>query len=249
MRVAVIGGTGMLGAPLCEVLAARGHEVRALSRSSADFPVDLSTGEGLRDALAGVDAVVDASNGRGRAAQAVLVDGSRRLVEAEAVEGVRHHVTVSIVGCDQVPSFSYYRAKVAQEETVRAGAIPWTVVRATQFHGFVDMVFGAVAKAGLRVSSDVVLQPVDVRELCDVLAEVTEGPGEGRTLDVAGPDTASIRELARAWRRSTGRGPVPLRVPTWGATGRALREGVLASEAPYARGKVDFGSWLDRTYA
>ncbi len=239
----------MLGVPLCEVLAARGHEVRALSRSSTTFPVDLSTGAGLRDALAGCDAVVDASNGRGRAAQTVLVDGSRRLVEAEAAEGIRHHVVVSIVGCDQVPSFSYYRAKVAQEGTVRTGEVPWTVVRATQFHGFVDMVFGAVAKAGLRLSSGVALAPVDVREVCDALAEVTEGPGEGRTLDIAGPDAVPIRDLARAWHRATGRGRVPLRVPTWGPTGRALREGALVSAAPYARGKVDFGSWLERTYA
>ncbi|MFD1824133.1 MULTISPECIES: SDR family oxidoreductase [Mumia] len=249
MRVAVAGGTGMLGAQVCEALASRGHEARALSRSSADFPVDLSTGEGLREALAGCDAVVDASNGQGKAAQAVLVDGSRRLLDAEAAAGVGHHIAISIVGCDLVPSFGYYRAKVAQEGVVRSGSVPWTVVRATQFHGFLDMVFGAAAKVGLRPSSSMPLQPVDVDDLADVVAGVAEGTGEGRTLEVVGPEVVSLRDLGRAWRRASGRGRVPLRIPFWGKTGRALHDGALTSVDPYARGKVGFESWLERRYA
>src|ERR1700754_5013984 len=121
--VAVVGGTGTLGALLVRELLARGATVRVLSRNATDVPagaahhrVDLTSGEGLAEALAGVDAVVDAANST-KAAEDVLVAGTRRLLEAEAAAGVTHHVAISIIGIDQVP-MKYYRAKLAQEEAV-----------------------------------------------------------------------------------------------------------------------------------
>jgi uncharacterized protein YbjT (DUF2867 family) len=145
MRIAVAGGTGTLGSRVAAELRSRGHEVRVLSRSAPDYPVDLLTGAGLGPALEGCDAVVDASNNAGRQAAAVLVGGTRRLLDAEQAARVRHHVCVSIVGCDQLP-VGYYAVKTDQEHLVEQGPVPWTIVRATQFHEYVSNVFGAAAR-------------------------------------------------------------------------------------------------------
>lgn len=128
-------------------LRSRGHDVRVLSRSSPEYRVDLTTGEGLAEALAGCDAVVDASNSQSSAKQAArtLVEGSRRLLAAEEAAGVGHHVCVSIVGCDQLP-MGYFKVKADQEAVVEHGPVPWTVVRATQFHELMDMAFTAGAR-------------------------------------------------------------------------------------------------------
>ena len=145
MRVAIAGGTGTLGRGVVEELQARGHDVRVLSRRSETFPVDLTTGAGLGAALEGCDVVVDASNNaNAKKARAILVDGTRRLTEAEKVAGVRHHVSVSIIGCEKVP-MGYYKVKIDQEQAVEQGGVPWTIVRATQFHDLAATVFSSTA--------------------------------------------------------------------------------------------------------
>src|SRR5215475_6752981 len=127
----------MLGRRVGRELLSRGHEVRVLSRGSADHPVDLRTGDGLDRALAGCDVVIDAANGRTPAqARATLVHGARRLLAAEERAGIRHHVCVSIVGCDLLP-LAYFAVKAEQERIVEGGPVPWSIVRATQFHEFV----------------------------------------------------------------------------------------------------------------
>jgi uncharacterized protein YbjT (DUF2867 family) len=123
MTVAIVGGTGTLGRQVAAELEARGHKVRALSRHTPQYRVDLATGGGLGPALAGCDVVVDASNSASRKPAGILADGSRRLLEAEATAGVAHHVCVSIVGCDQVP-MSYFRAKTPRERNGWPG--PWS---------------------------------------------------------------------------------------------------------------------------
>ncbi len=130
MRIAIAGGTGTLGRRVVAALRGRGHQVRVLSRSSAEYPVDLTTGDGLAAALDGCDVVVDAVNST-KAAAATLVEGSRRLLAAGHAAGLGHHVCVSIVGCDRVP-LDYFRVKAEQERVVAAGPVPWTVVRITQ---------------------------------------------------------------------------------------------------------------------
>ncbi|MGD0557793.1 MAG: NAD(P)H-binding protein [Streptosporangiaceae bacterium] len=121
MRIAIAGGTGTLGRHVVDELRERGHDVRALSRRSLDFPVDLTTGAGLAEALEGCEVVVDAANASsGKRSSATLVAGSRRLLAAEQKAGVKHHVCVSIVGCDKVP-MGYYAVKVQQERVVAGG--------------------------------------------------------------------------------------------------------------------------------
>jgi uncharacterized protein YbjT (DUF2867 family) len=125
MTIAIVGGTGTLWRRVAE-LEARGNHVRRLSRHAAEHHVHLATGDGLGPALAGCDVVVDANNSSARKPAGILVDGSRRLLEAEAAAGVKHHVCVSIVGCDQVP-MGYYRAKSDQERLDRALLVPMPV--------------------------------------------------------------------------------------------------------------------------
>lgn len=241
MKVAVVGATGTAGRPAVAALERAGHEVRALSRSSTTHPVDLRDGSGLDEALAGCDVVVDASNAGPRAAEAraLLVDGGRRLLEAEERAGVRHHVCVSIVGIDDFP-LGYYRVKVEQEATVRAGGVPWSILRATQFHGFVAFNFASLARFGLLPKLDAPLQPVDVAEVADALVEVVAGAPTGAIASIAGPEIRSVADLARSWKRMRGSRAVLLPLPALGGAGRALKAGTLTDDAPDRRGTVTF---------
>ena len=131
MRIAIAGGTGTVGAEAARELEQRGHAVRILSRDAPEYAVDLRDGSGLAAALDGVDVVVNASNGD----RGVLVDGTARLLRAAEEAGVRHHVGISIIGVDRV-GIRYYKAKLAQEDLIRRSSVPWTIVRATQFHAY-----------------------------------------------------------------------------------------------------------------
>lgn len=251
MRVAMVGGTGTLGRLVVRELAGRGDEVLVLSRSpggslpdgASHRAVDLESGEGLGKALAGVECVVEAANSRKRAQQ-VLVEGTERLLAAEAAAGVRHHVAVSIVGCDRVP-LAYYDAKVAQEAAVAAGPVPWSLLRATQFHQLLDRAFASAARFGVLPSGAARLQPVDPSVVAGRIAEAAHREPAGRLPDVAGPEVQVLGELARTWRRARGRHSLPLRIPMAGRTGRALRAGGLCNPDAAAPGRT-FTEWLAR---
>jgi uncharacterized protein YbjT (DUF2867 family) len=248
--VAVVGGTGGLGGLVVAELARRGDEVVALSRSPgrAALPsgashrhADLATGEGLREGLDGVEVVVDASNAL-KEAQDVLVAGTGRLLRAEAEAGVGHHVAISIVGCDRVP-IAYYRAKVAQEKAVESGPVPWSLLRATQFHSLLDWAFGRVARFRLLPTGAARLQPVEPAVVGARLADAARGGPGARLPQVAGPEVATLTELAKAWRRARGRTLVPLRIPTIGKVGRAVGDGALCDPAAAVEGPT-FEQWL-----
>ncbi|HKE63870.1 MAG TPA: NAD(P)H-binding protein [Micromonosporaceae bacterium] len=244
MRVAITGGTGMLGRHVTAEFRERGHDVRVLTRRSTDHPVDLRTGEGLDAALAGCDVVVDASNGRTpKQARATLVDGGRRLLDAEQRAGVRHHVCVSIVGCDRV-QFGYYRAKVEQERVVEAASVPWTIVRATQFHELITTGFAAMSRVRVLAVPTACLQTVAAADVARALADVATGAARGRRINVVGPELSDARTLARTWLSITGRRAalVPVRVP--GAVGRGMRDGSLTVPDPDVRGITTYADWL-----
>jgi uncharacterized protein YbjT (DUF2867 family) len=242
MRIAVIGGTGTLGRQVTAELARRGHEVRVLSRSSPQFPVDLSTGAGLARALPGCDTAVDASNAQRHATQ-VLVEGSARLLAAELHAGVGHHVGISIVGCDQVP-IGYYKTKVAQELAIERGPVPWTIVRATQFHELVAGLFAATARYHVLPTPAIPLQPVAAADVASVLAAAAETDPSGGRITLAGPQVISVRELARAWLSATGRSAALLPVPLPGKLGRSLRTGALTTTKADVTGAITFADWL-----
>jgi uncharacterized protein YbjT (DUF2867 family) len=242
MRIAIVGGAGTLGKHITAELSQRGHEVRVLSRSSPTFPVDLSTGTGLEAALTGCSAVVDASNSQRKAHQ-VLVDGTRRLLAAEQRTGVGHHVCVSIVGCDQVP-IGYYRVKTAQEQLVQGGPVPWTIVRATQFHELAASLFATCARYRVLPAPHLPVQPVAAAEVASAVATVTEGDPTGGRIQVAGPEVSNVAELARAWRSLTGRRATLVRVPLPGRVGRELTAGALTTSQADFVGTITFRDWL-----
>ncbi len=241
--IAVVGGTGTLGRLVVAELQAAGADVRVLSRSAPQFPVDLTTGAGLAAALAGCDVVVDASNGSPRAPRAVLVDGAGRLVTAAAEAGVGHLVLASIVGVDGVPA-RYQQAKVAQEEVVRAGAVPWSIVRATQFHELVDAALSALARFRVLPRMRAPLQPVAAAEAAAQVAAVALGGPTFATRNVAGPQTLPISALARQWAARRGVRGVAVPLPLGPAVRKALRAGALTCEDPDVTGEVTFETWL-----
>lgn len=244
MRVAIAGGTGTLGRQVAAEVAARGHDVRVLSRRSADFPVDLATGTGLGAALDGCDAVVDASNATSaKRARQVLVEGSRRLLAAEQLAGVRHHVCVSIVGCDRAP-MGYYKVKVEQERVVGQGTVPCSIVRATQFHELAASVLAAAGRWRAVPVPRIQLQTVAAAEVAAVVADVAVGEAPGGRVEIAGPEVVTARDLARTWKSVTGRSAVLVPVPLPGKLGRALRDGALTARNPGRRGTLTFAAWL-----
>jgi uncharacterized protein YbjT (DUF2867 family) len=236
---------------LVRTLAGAGDEVLALSRNAGGpvpagathWSVDLTDGEGLDDALAGVEVVVDCSNESPRGAGPVLVEGTKRLLQAGVAAGVRHHIGVSIVGCDRVPT-AYYEVKVEQEKAIAAGELPWSLVRATQFHALIAWTFEQAGRFGVLPTGRARLQPVDPRVVADRLATVVKNDPAGRIGDVAGPEVATLSELARAWRRA-GHPALPLRIPMLGRIGRPLSEGALCAPDAAAGGPT-FEEWLAR---
>lgn len=251
MKAAVVGGTGVLGAPIVAGLAARGDDVLILSRKpprelpagAAHRSIDLTDGAGMDEALAGVEVVLDASNSSPRNAGPVLVDGTRRLLSAAARAGVGHYVGVSIVGCDRVPT-AYYKVKVQQEEVIAAGEVPWSLLRATQFHSLLAWAFEQAARARLLPKGSARLQPVEPAVVATRMTAAARSEPGGRLPDVAGPQVHTLSELATAWRRHDGRWLLPLPLPMFGKVGRPLREGALCAPIA-AAGGASFEQWLD----
>lgn len=243
MKIAIAGGTGTLGRQVADELRARGHDIRVLSRGAPQYRVDLTTGAGLPEALDGCEVVVDASNDSSRSAAATLAAGTRRLLAAGREAGVAHHVCVSIIGCELVP-LGYFRVKAEQEDIVARGALPWTIVRATQFHEYVAAMLAAGARWRALPVPRALVQPVACAEVARTVADVTgNGPRHDR-VSIAGPEVADARELARAWRRATGTRAALVPLPLPGKLGRALRAGALTDGQPGVRGGVTFAAWL-----
>ncbi|OLT87202.1 SDR family oxidoreductase [Mycobacterium syngnathidarum] len=249
MRIAVAGATGNVGARVVAALRGAGHEVVAISRSSG---VDLSTGDGLDAALEGVQAVVDAISAppadRERTVD-YLGTATRNLLAAEHRANVSHHVLLSIVGIHGIDGNPHYAGKCEQEKQIGAGPVPWTIVPATQFHDFAEMVVGWTEQSGPDGASaeiaPLLVQPIDPDDIAAVLAEVVTGDPRGRYADVAGPQTQDLVDMAR--RTLAARGREVTLVPTWSSifgvemAGNALLPGDDARIAP-----TTFDQWLSR---
>ncbi|GAA1134361.1 SDR family oxidoreductase [Nocardioides aquiterrae] len=239
MRLAVAGGTGLVGRLVVEEAAARGHEVVVLARSAG---TDLTTGTGLAQRLAGVEAVVDATNhvSQKRAeAEAFFGGVTRHLLDAEAAAGVGHHVVLSIVGIDDVDT-GYYAGKRLQERLVAEGPLPWTVLRATQFHEFAEQALGFARVGPFSLVPRMLSQPVAAREVAAHLVDLAEAGPAGRAPELAGPERHQMTDLAR--RVARGRRVVPVPLP--GKAGRAMRAGALCPAGAGPRGRLTFEEWL-----
>lgn len=213
MRVAVVGATGRIGSFTVGALERAGHQPIPISRSAG---VDAYTGSGLDDALQGVDVVVDSTNVPSND-EAEILDffgtTTRNLLVAEERVGVRHHVLLSIVGIDHGQAVAHYAGKREQERLVTEGPVPWSVVRATQFHDFAAMVAGWAEQDGIATIAPLLVQPIDPADVGSVLADVATGEPLQARLDVAGPETQGLVDMAR--RTFAARGQQVRLVPTW----------------------------------
>ncbi|TMR96822.1 SDR family oxidoreductase [Nonomuraea basaltis] len=248
-RTLVTGATATLGREVVARLLAIGHGVRVMSRRPrpAEDPqhyewavADLTTGRGVADAMAGVRTIVHCASGRsGRQKEAYI---TRTLLEAARQAGSPHLVYISIINIDQVP-LAYYRGKLASEKLIEESGVPFTILRAAQFHDLVRSLFAGAAKLPVMPLPTGRLQPVDVREVADRLVELALGEPGGRVRDLAGPEIRDTGDLARAYLRITGKQrPVwTLKLP--GKLFRALREGHNIARDP-DRGSATFESWL-----
>jgi uncharacterized protein YbjT (DUF2867 family) len=204
VKIVVIGGSGLIGSGVVEKLQKAGHEPLA---AAPETGVDVLTGEGLAEALEGAQVVVDVANAPAWEDEAVLDffrTSSHNLLSAEAAAGVGHHVTLSVVGADRLPDSGYLRAKVAEEELVKAGPIPYTIVRATQFFEFIGRIADSSTDGDTVLLPHALVQPQASDDVAATLAEVAVAAPLNGTVELAGPEAFPLDEVARRVMRATG---------------------------------------------
>ncbi|QAY72563.1 SDR family oxidoreductase [Agromyces protaetiae] len=197
MKIVVIGGTGLIGSGVVAHLVEHGHEAVAASPNSG---VNTITGEGIAEALAGADVVVDVSNSPSFADDDVLAfftTSTSNLLAAEREAGVAHHVALSIVGTDRLPDSGYLRAKVAQERLIEDGGVPYTIVRATQFFEFAARIADEATVDGTARVSTGIMQPIAAAEVSAAAARVAEEPAVGGIVEIGGPERIPMDEFVR----------------------------------------------------
>ena len=203
MKIVVIGGSGLIGTKLVNNLRQHGHEVVAASPSSG---VNTITGEGLANALAGAQVVVDVANSPSFEDKAVLEffeTAGRNLLAAEAADGVGHHVALSVVGTDRLLASGYFRAKMAQENLIKASTIPYTILRATQFFEFVSAIAQSATDGQTVRLSPALVQPIVSDDVAAALADVAVGEPVNGTVELAGPEPIRLDELVRRFLSAT----------------------------------------------
>ncbi len=241
------GGTGTVGAHVVDVLRERGHEPVVLARSTG---VDLVTGDGVTGALEGVDAVIDVVSKLTQKAQ-VAIDffgaTTRNLLDAATAAGVKHYVLLGIVG-SQKSTYGYYLGKMAQERLVHAGQVPWTEVRATQFHEFSQQIYGVARIGPIVLAPNGRVQPIAAREAAERLVELAVAEPSGLVAELAGPREESLSRMVRDAARATGKRSPVLGIPAPGPGGKAMRDGTLlpdpALRPPAQLGTQTFDEWI-----
>lgn len=204
MKIVVIGAAGLIGAKTVERLRKKGHEVVPASRSTG---VNTLTGEGLANALKGADVVLDVSNSPSFEDKAVMEffeTSTRNMLEAEASTGVKHHICLGVVGTADLQDSGYFRAKQVQENLIKSGKTPYTIIQATQFFEFI----GGIAQAGtvgdtVKVSSGY-MQPIAADDVADVMAETCLAAPANGTIEIAGPDRIRQNEIVEKFLRANG---------------------------------------------
>jgi len=251
-HILVTGGAGRLGRLVVKHLSAAGYPVRGMSRRASpgeDWPgaewkqADLETGEGMAEAVQGMDVVVHLA---AKANWQVDFEGTRRLLAAAREAQVSHMVFISVVGIDKVP-WAGGKAKLASEDLIQQSGIPWSILRATQFHYLIDVVLKFLTRLPLAafIPTDFPLQPVAEEEVARRLVEIVQAGPSGRLPDMGGPEVYTSGELARIWLRQRGmhRAILPLWLP--GKMARALRQG--GNTCPQqAIGTVTWEAWLQQ---
>ncbi|WP_431221022.1 SDR family oxidoreductase [Leifsonia xyli] len=256
-RVLVVGGTGLAGRAVTAQAIERGHQVVVAARRVPDddaepyvdgaayVTADLVTGDGLEEAVDGVDVIVDTSNAAGKQAANVFATGAQNLVHTAARFGVHRAVLLSIVGADR-SAYRYYRAKAAQERVFLESALDTRVVRATQFHDFVTAIFDRGRPLGALIApTGTHFQPIAVSDVARVLVDAAEGAGEpDSVIHVGGPRVESARALAEQWKSASGTRRVILPVRLGGPLGSTWRAGRNLVPEHAIESGVGYGAWI-----
>jgi uncharacterized protein YbjT (DUF2867 family) len=244
MKIAVIGGTGLIGSRLVNKLREHGHEATAASPKSG---VNTFTGEGLAEALKGASVVVDVSNAPSWEDAAVMnffATSTRKLLAYEAAAGVGHHVALSVVGTERLLESGYFRAKIAQENLVKAGSIPYSIVRATQFYEFVKGIADFSTKGNEVHLPSALIQPIAADDVAGALGRIATGSPLKGIVEVGGPEQFRLDELVR---RGLAARKDPRKVvadPQATYYGIKVAERALVPENSARVGKTRFDEWL-----
>lgn len=249
MKVVVIGGTGLIGSKLVDLLRRKGNDVVA---AAPDSGVNTVTGEGLAEALAGAEVVVDVANSPSlddKAAMEFFQTSGRNLIAAEKAAGVKHHVALSIVGTQRMTDSGYMRAKAAQEALIKASGAPYSILQSTQFFEFIERVAKSALDGDVYRLSPALMQPIASDEVVAALADIALAAPLNDTVEVGGPEAIPLDELAREVlsAREDGRQVV--------ADARARYFGAELNDkslipGPKARlGSLTFGDWLRQSIA
>ena len=254
-RILVTGGAGVLGRELGAGLPRAGCTVRLTSRRPPSshcaevewVRADLETGAGLGEAVTGADVILHAASSPLKRTYSTDVLGTERLLEHARAARVTHIIYISIVGVDRIP-LDYYRHKLAAEALVQAAGLPWSILRATQFHTFVDNQLQSLVRMPIGLlPTDFRFQPIDPGDVADRLVECAMIGPAGRLPDLGGPDVCTLGELAQTWLAARGLQRRLVRVPLPGKMANAFRRG-FNTVPTHAEGKVTWADWVRRKY-
>src|SRR5437867_5591891 len=249
MKVVVIGGTGLIGSKTVAILRQGGHEVVAASPKTG---VNSITGEGLKEAMAGTQVVIDLANSPSWEDKAVLeffeISG-RNLLAAEAVAGVRHHVALSIVGTDRTPDNGYFRAKVAQEKLIEKSSTPYTIIRATQFMEFLGGIAASSADGSIVRLSPGLFQPIASDDVAAIVADVALAAPRSGIVEIAGPERAPLSEIVARYPKALGYPRVVVSDPEARYFGGRVEERSLVPLGEARLGRIGLDEWLRRSQA
>jgi uncharacterized protein YbjT (DUF2867 family) len=248
MKIVVIGGTGLIGSKTVAILRKGGHEVVAASPNTG---VNTITGEGLKDAPAGAEVVIDLANSPSFEDKAVLEffeTSGRNLLAVEAAAGVQHHVALSIVGTDRGDN-GYFRAKVAQEKLIEASGIPYTIVRATQFMEFLRAIADSSADGNTVRLPPGLFQPIAADDVAASVADVALSAPRNGIVEIAGPERAPFNEFVARYLKAVGDPRKVVRDPEARYWGGRVEERSLVPLGEARLGRIGFDEWLRRSRA
>jgi uncharacterized protein YbjT (DUF2867 family) len=249
MKIVIIGGTGLIGSKTAAILRRGDHEVVAASPSSG---VNTITGEGVKEALAGAQVVIDLANSPSFEDKAVLEffeTSGRNLHAAEAAAGVRHHVALSIVGTDRTPDNGYFRAKVAQEKAIVRSGIPYTIIRSTQFLEFLGGIAASAANGNVVRVSPGLFQPIAADDVAVFVADVALAAPRNGIVEIAGPERAPFNEIVARYLKAIRDPRDVVRDPEARYFGGRVEERSLVPLGEARLGRIGLDEWLRRSQA
>jgi uncharacterized protein YbjT (DUF2867 family) len=248
MKIVIIGGTGLIGSKTVPILRRGGHEVVAASPKSG---VNTITGEGLKEALAGTQVVIDLANSPSFEDRAVLEffeTSGRNLHPAEAAAGVRHHVALSIVGIDRTDN-GYFRAKVAQEKLIKTSDIPYTIIRSIQFLEFLSGIADSCGDGKMVRLSPGLFQPIAADDVAAIVADVALAAPRNGIVEIAGPERAPFNEIVARYLKAVGDPRKVVIDPEARYFGGRVEERSLVPLSEARLGRITLDQWLGRSQA